>query len=406
MTNQTHSRKYPGQFWLMFAGLIFSTTGTTMIWPFLMIFVSERLALPFTAVTSLMTIKAVVGLAASLLAGSVVDRFGRKWVMVLGLIGNGLVYFLMSDAQSYVQFALLMALGGIFSPIYRVGTDAMLADMFGPEKRADAYALMRMGRNIGVALGPAVGGFVLSISYTIGLYAAAAGLGIYGLCVLFFVRETLHQTIKTRSSSLREQFDGYLYAFKDGVFMRLVGAFTLVQICATLVWVLLSVYLKLNFGIPEAVYGWLPTTNAIMIILFQVLVTRWTKKFKAVKILAFGSTFYALSMLIISLSSDLKGFWLGMVVMTIGELILMPTVSAFVANLAPADKRGRYMSIYGLTWNVATGTGPLAAGILSDQFGLRAPWIAGIGVGLTSIIAFLRLGRREARSDINLKDGS
>jgi len=406
MTNQTHSRKYPGQFWLMFAGLIFSTTGTTMIWPFLMIFVSERLALPFTAVTSLMTIKAVVGLAASLLAGSVVDRFGRKWVMVLGLIGNGLVYFLMSDAQSYLQFALLMALGGIFSPIYRVGTDAMLADMFGPEKRADAYALMRMGRNIGVALGPAVGGFVLSISYTIGLYAAAAGLGIYGLCVLFFMRETLHQTIKTRSSSLREQFDGYLYAFKDGIFMRLVGAFTLVQICATLVWVLLSVYLKLNFGIPEAVYGWLPTTNAIMIILFQVLITRWTKKFKVPAVLVVGSTFYALSMLIISLSSDLKVFWLGMVVMTIGELILMPTVSAFVANLAPADKRGRYMSIYGLTWNVATGTGPLAAGILSDQFGLRAPWIAGVGVGLTSIIAFLRLRHREVRSDSDPQDGS
>lgn len=406
MTHQTLSRKYPQQFWLMFAGLIFSTTGTTMIWPFLMIFVSERLGLPFTAVTSLMTIKAIVGLAASLLAGSVVDRFGRKWVMVLGLIGNGLVYFLMSGAQSYLHFALLMALGGIFSPIYRVGTDAMLADMFEPEKRVDAYALLRMGRNIGVALGPAIGGFVLSISYTIGLYAAAAGLGTYGLCVLFFVRETLHQTIKTHSSSLREQFAGYIDAFKDGIFMRLVGAFTLVQICATLVWVLLSVYLKQNFGIPEEVYGWIPTTNAIMIILFQVLITRWTKKFKATAVMMVGSIFYALSMLIISLSSDLSGFWLAMVVMTIGELILMPTVSAFVANLAPADKRGRYMSLYGLTWNVATGTGPLAAGILSDQFGLRAPWIAGIGVGLTSFIAFLRLGRREARSGFDPQDGS
>ncbi|MFH1445811.1 MAG: MFS transporter [Chloroflexota bacterium] len=406
MTHQTHSRKYPQQFWLMFAGLIFSTTGTTMIWPFLMIFVSERLGLPFTAVTSLMTIKAIVGLAASLLAGSAVDRFGRKWVMVLGLIGNGLVYFLMSGAQSYLHFALLMALGGIFSPIYRVGTDAMLADMFEPEKRVDAYALLRMGRNIGVALGPAIGGFMLSISYTIGLYAAAAGLGTYGLCVLFFVRETLHQTIEKRSSSLREQFAGYIDAFKDGIFMRLVGAFTLVQICATLVWVLLSVYLKQNFGIPEEVYGWIPTTNALMIILFQVLITRWTKKFKATAVMMVGSIFYALSMLIISLSSDLSGFWLAMVVMTIGELILMPTVSAFVANLAPADKRGRYMSIYGLTWNVATGTGPLAAGILSDQFGLRAPWIAGIGVGLTSFIAFLRLGRREARSGFDPQDGS
>jgi len=93
----------------MFAGLIFATTGTTMIWPFLMIFVSERLALPFTAVTSLMTIKAVVGLAASLLAGSVVDRFGRKWVMVLGLIGNGLVYFLIFSIVNGFPVIMLRA---------------------------------------------------------------------------------------------------------------------------------------------------------------------------------------------------------------------------------------------------------------------------------------------------------
>ena len=105
--------------------------------------------------------------------------------------------------------------------------------------------------------------------------------------------------------------------------------------------------------------------------------------------------FDAVAMLIIALSSSFWGFWIAMVVMTIGELSVVPTATAFVANLAPADKRGRYMSVYGLTWNVATGLGPLGAGMLSDRFGLRSPWLAGIGVGLLSVMAFLLLTRRE-----------
>lgn len=90
-----------------------------------------------------------------------------------------------------------------------------------------------------------------------------------------------------------------------------------------------------------------------------------------------------------------------MVVMTFGELMVVPTATTYVANLAPVDKRGRYMSLYGLTWHVATGISPLVAGILSDQYGLRSPWIAGILVGALSVVAFLRLKGHQQRSEFS-----
>ena len=80
-------RRYPFQFWLMCLGLIVSTTGTTMVWPFLTIFASERLLLPLAAVTSLMTFNSISGFVSSVIAGSLVDRFGRKGMMVIGLFG-------------------------------------------------------------------------------------------------------------------------------------------------------------------------------------------------------------------------------------------------------------------------------------------------------------------------------
>ena len=392
----------PGQFWLMFFGMMLSTIGTTMIWPFLMIYASETLALPLAAVTSLMTINAVTGLVSSILAGPIIDRLGRKWVMVAGLLGAGLSYYFLSMADSYLAFAVVLGASGIFAPLYSVGTDAMLADLFPMGKRADAFALIRMARNVGVAAGPAIGGFVLSRSYRYGMYGAAGGLIAYGLMLLFFAHETLPQETRLEKSTLRHQLRGYWEALQDKPFMGLVGAFTLVQMTAALVWVLLSVYVKTQFGISEQLYGWLPTTNALMVVFFQVLVTRATRKYPAVQVMSWGAIFYIFAPLLIALSSGFWGFWLAMVIMTIGELVVVPRASAYAANLAPIDKRGRYMSLYGLSWNVAVGISPVLGGFLIDQVGPRAPWLGGALIGVLAVVAFRRLNQRQTSKDVTV----
>jgi len=392
----------PQQFWLMFVGMMLATVGTTMIWPFLMIYASETLSLPLVTVASLMTINAASGLVSSILAGPVVDRLGRKGVMVVGLVGNGLCYYFLSEANSYAAFAIILGGSGVFSPLYHVGTDAMLADLFPMEKRADAFALIRMARNIGVAAGPALGGFVLARSYSFGMYGAATGLVIYGLMLLFFARETLPKQVLVEKATLRSQLQGYWVALRDRPFMGLVGAFTLVQMTAALIWVLLSVYLKTNYGISERMYGWLPTTNALMVVFFQVLVTRATKKYPAVRVMRWGAIFYILAPLLIAFSAGFWGFWLAMVVMTMGELVVVPRASAYAANLAPVDKRGRYMSLYGLSWNVAAGISPVVGGALSDQIGPQAPWLAGAVFGTLAVVAFWRLNQHQIGEDVRI----
>jgi MFS family permease len=390
---------YPSQFWLMFIGMAIAMTGGTMIWPFLMIYASDKLGLSLASAASLMTINAVSGLVSALLAGPVVDRLGRKWVMVISLVGNGSCYFFLNQAGTYPAFALIMAASGAFSPLYQVGSDAMLADLFPAGKRADAYALYRMARNIGVAAGPALGGLVLARSYSIGLLSAAGGYIFYGLLLLLFAHETIPLSVKQEKSGLGDQLRGYWQALCDKPFMALVGAFTLVQMTTALMWVLLSVYVKTEYGISERLYGWLPTTNALMVVFLQVMITRRTKKYQAVRVLRWGSIFYVFAPLLVALSTGFWGFWLAMVVMTFGELVVVPRTSAYAANLAPIDKRGRYMSLYGLTWNVAVGISPVLGGFLSDQLGHQAPWWMGVLFGLLSVAAFRSMGNHSPVSN-------
>lgn len=391
--------RYPRQFWLMFFGMLISTIGSSMIWPFLMIFATERLKLDLTLATSLMTISALAGLASSFLAGPVVDRLGRKWVMVFSLLVNAGGYFFLSQAHTLLVFAIIMFLNGAVNPLYRVGADAMMADLVPSEKRVDAYSLLRMSNNLGIALGPTIGGFIAAASYSLAFYCAAAGMASYGILLAFFAIETLPDLAAVKSAHPKERLGGYGEVVRDRHFLRFTATFTLVQVCAALIWVLLSVYTKVNYGVSERQYGLIPTTNALMVVLLQVAVTQVSKRFPPLRVLAVGALFYAVAVSCVALGTGFWGFWLCMVIMTTGELLLVPTSSTYVANLAPADKRGRYMSIYGLTWGVSSGVGPLVGGMLSDNIGPKAPWLAGGLVGLVGVLGFLAMSRATPKQE-------
>jgi len=380
----------------MFAGMLISSIGGSMIWPFLMIYATEKLTLPLSKVTSLMTINAIAGLLSAFIAGPLIDRLGRKWIMVFSLSMNGLAYFLLSQANTYQAFAVLMGLSGAVNPLYRVGSDAMLADLIPKSQRIDAYALIRLSNNIGVALGPAIGGFIATRSYTVAFFGAMVGMVTYSVLLSFLAKETLPQKTESGAEKLTpEKFGGYVSILKDFPFISFVIAFTLVTSCAVLIWVLLGVYAKQNFGIPENQYGWIATTNAIMVVLFQIPITGISKRYPNLKVLIVGAVFYTMAVTSIVFGQGFWWFWSSMVVMTIGEMLLMPTSSTFVANLAPSDKRGRYMSIYGLTWGVAAGTAPLLGGFLNDAFGPRTIWLGGGVAGLLGTLGFIFLSHKE-----------
>jgi MFS family permease len=387
---------YPSQFWLMVFGIFLSTAGASMISPFLMIYASEKLHLPLSTVATLITINAGTGLFSSFIAGTLADKIGRKVVMVISLATNGLIYLFMMRAASYPAFAFLMFLTGLANPLYQVGADAMLADLIPQEKRTDAYAINRMLNNAGFALGPAVGGFIAFISYDYAFYAAAAGMLTYSLLLFFFARETLSKAVQP---ALQQPPDsGYAQVFRDRSYLTFVGVVALGLIAPGMLWVLLAVYTKTNFNLPENLFGWIPTTNALMCVFVQYFVTRISRRFRTLPVVAVGMGIYALGVGSVALMSSFWGFWLSMVILTFGELIVVPTASTFVANLAPADLRGRYMSIYWLAWGISRGAAPLIGGFLNDQIAPQAIWVGGLVIGLVSAAALFLLSRQREKA--------
>ena len=392
-------QEYPRQFWLMFFGMLISAVGGSMVWPFLMIFLSERLDAPLTMAASLLTLNSFVGLIASLLVGPIIDRLGRKWIMVVSLFFNGVSFYFIGSASSWPVFVVLMILNGVAQPLYRTAGDAMLADLLPPQKRIDGYALLRMSNNAGIAIGPAVGGFLATVSYNLAFAGAAVGMGIYAALLAIFAIETLPKIDPEDRPEIqgRNALGGYMTVLRDRPFISMAISYTMAVIVFSLVWVLLPVYAKQNYQIPENQYGWIPTTNALMIVIFQVGVTKITKRFRTLPVLACGALFYSLAVLSIARGSSFWEFWFSMVILSIGELVLVPTASTYVANLAHPAMRGRYMSIFGLAWRIAIGTGPLLGGLLNDALSPQAIWYGGAVLGLASTLTFMVLQFQQGR---------
>lgn len=387
------TRGYPSQFWLLFWGLLLSMIGSSMIWPYLMLYASERLHLPLTQTATLITINSTASLIMTFIAGHIADRAGRKIVMVFSLFLNAAVYVFLSQAATYAQFAILMFLLGASNPLFRIGANAMLVDLIEPVQRADAFAFQRLSFNAGISIGPAAGGFLAAVSQYLAFYVAAAGLFLFGLVLMFFAVETLPEKEAGTTTPRGKILGGYGRVFKDWPFITTNLNLTLGLITAALMWVLLPVYATQEIGVPKQQFGFVLTTNAVMVVLFQVAVTQWTKNFPPLRMIGIGMLFYAVGTGSVALGAGFWGFWISMVIVTIGELIVAPTITTFVANLAPADMRGRYMSIYGLTWSLSIGIGPLFGGFLGDNYGPSTIWIGGLAVGFISAILFFVIER-------------
>jgi MFS family permease len=158
----------------------------------------------------------------------------------------------------------------------------------------------------------------------------------------------------------------------------------------------LSVYLRDNHNINPSGYGFLMTTSAITVVIFQFWVSRNIKYRPPFLMMALGTVFYMIGFALFGIVTAYFLFALNIVIITIGEMIIMPTSQSIAANFAPETMRGRYMAIFGLSWAIPATIGPGAAGYILDNYNPNLLWYLGGALCGLSVLAYyalhLRLG--------------
>ena len=189
-----------------------------------------------------------------------------------------------------------------------------------------------------------------------------------------------------------EAIGGYGRVLRDYPLLAFCGAYTLLTMAYAQMMTLLPVYIKEGYGILERSYGFIMATNAAMVVLFQYSITRAAKRYRPTLVLAVGALFTALGVGSVALGNSFPLFLMSMAILTIGEMIFVPTSTAFVADIAPLTMRGRYMGVFGITWRIAFGVGPVLGGYVSDNLASLYIWYEAFILGLLSTVAFQLIG--------------
>ncbi len=392
--------EFPRRFWVVVGVSFIDRIGGTLLFPFFALYITQKFGVGMTQAGIILGMFSVFSLIGSMIGGALTDRFGRRRLILFGLIFSAVSTLSLGMVNEFAVLFPLAAVIGLLADVSGPAHQAMIADILPEEKRQEGFGILRVVANMSWIIGPTIGGFVANRSF-FALFVIDAIISCF-VAFLFYrlIPETkpeLHE--EGEHETMVQTFAGYGRALRDFPFVAFILASILMGTVYQQMYHSLSVYLRDVHGISPQGYGFLLTCSAITVIFFQFWTTRVIKSRPMFLMMAFGVIFYAIGFGMFGFVSAFALFALAIVIITIGEMIVMPTSSALAANFAPEAMRGRYMAAFGLTWVLPSTFGPAAAGYILDNFDPNLLWYIGGGLCLAAAACFyalhLRLGKQE-----------
>jgi MFS family permease len=397
--------EYPRTFWVLVVITFINQLGNALIFPFFSLYLTRKFNASLTEVGLLFTFFTISGFIGATIGGALTDRMGRKGMLIFSLLASAGSNLAMGLSPSMMFCYGLALFTGILTSAGDPASSAMIADLLPEKKRAGGFGVMRIGFNIAVALGPAIGGLLAARSYLTLFIIDCVLSTICAVLVYYFLSETKPEPKQgEEKENLGATFVGYLTVFKDKAYMFFLAAGFLSWLTYQNMTTTLGVFLRDIKGIPESGYGLIISLNAVMVILFQFPITRKIEKFKPMLMMAVGTALYALGYLMYGFVNTFLLFAIAMAIITIGEMVVAPVGQALSTNFAPEQMRGRYLAIQGHTISIAYGIGPLLAGQIFDSGSPNWLWYAAGTVGAISAFMFLMMVKNKAVQDVRISD--
>jgi MFS family permease len=372
----------------LFVGRVLGSCGFSIVLPFLGLYLHDTRHVPMSAVGGVFFFAALAGALGQIVGGELSDSKGRKFVIVgsqlirvCAFLGLGLAVLVHGP---FLAIALLLCVSGFAGRMFEPPSGAMVADIATGERRAEYYGVIRIGSNLGWALGPALGGFLAALSYS-SLFFFAAGVILTAAAVMAFkMGETSphhrHRVAPAHVTPAVPELGpsssattGRGYPMRD-LFRTLADpSFRLFCVVSLLLFTVmaqlistLSVFAVESGGITKLQLGTLYSLNGLVVVFLQFPAVRATASLRLTTALVAGALLYGVGYGMMGVGTGFALLFTAMFVVSLGEIVATPPSLSLAANFADERSRGRYMGIYGLFNSFGWSIGPLVGGVLLD----------------------------------------
>jgi len=383
----------PREVWLL-AGVTLVNRAGTMVLPFLTLYFTQRLGFSATQAGALVSLYGIGSMAGSWLGGWLSDRVDPNRVQAFALLGTAVGFLVLMELESFPLIAVTMVTVAIVGDAFRPALFVATSRYTRPEFRARAFTLIRLAVNLGMSVGPAIGG-ILAVHRYRWLFvgdAATCGLAAAVLVVALGSAPSLRTNAVTRTGTGRSPWtDRPFLGFPALTFGMAVVFF---QLLSTF-----PLHLRVTYGMSERSIGTLLATNALLVALFEMILIRAVEHRNHVRVAGTGAALVCFGMAALVLGPPVWIAFATMLVWTAGEMLVLPMTNAIVADRADPASTGRYMGAYTVSFSAALVAAPILGTTIWEGLGPTVLWGAVGVLGLVLGTGFFALSGSLATND-------
>ena len=378
-------------FWFLMLNVAVTGVATTMLGPFLPVFLYKQLGISVGAVSFLYFANGLAGTLTVLFIGWLVDRVGRKKVYAFGNSSAVLIPAALATTTTLSQAFPILTISGVMDSASRASQTTIIADQVEESKRNTAYGVSRIVGNAAWIIAPLIGGAILAGQGNfLPLFAASAFIGLIGL--LAFVG----LVPESRKAGLERPKLPNVGVLRDRDLLVLCVASLFTMLFYTQFYSLLPIFATQVKGLDSLQVGALFSISGATVVALQFPTSSWLERIPKQTGYILGVVILAAGITGLALAPSFYWLLLAVVVMTLGENMFFPIAQTLVTEIAPEAERGMYVGAFNLFLNIGGNLSPLLGGTIWQLTGnaylpwLLSPVYAGISVALAVLFKLKR----------------
>ena len=379
----------PREMWILFAATLVNRAGS-MVLPFFVLYLTRDAGLSVPTASLMVLLYGAGALVAAPVAGRLADRLGPIRIMRGSLLASGVVMLVFPFARGFSAIAALTLALSIAAESFRPANLTIIADLVPAGKRKPAFALNRLAINLGMSVGPAIGGVLAGVSFR-WLFRVDGGTSVLsGLILLASAFPAHRRAPRALEQAIAPRFSDHA-AHRDRRLLYFLAAFFPVAFVFFQHLSSMPLYLVRDLGLSEAAYGLLFTLNTLLIVFLEVAINTATAHWPHRRTLVLGAVLCGAGFGALAWARDIWQVAATVVVWTFGEMLTFPGMADYLTDIAPESRRGEYMGLSSMMMGLAFMAGPWGGLQILANFGGRALWITMLAFGIASAAFMLRL---------------
>src|SRR5262245_32721962 len=384
----------PRPVWIVCASTLVNRAGS-MVLTFLVLYLTRDRGFSPEHAGFVLFVYGMGAIAAAPIAGRLADRWGSVPLMRASLLLSGatLLFYPLARAPGAI-LAVTVALAMV-TESFRPAAMSFFAETVEPARRKSAFSVYRLAINLGMAIGPAVGGILATISFRY-LFLADGSTSLAAAAVLILAgmprrarpaRAGTGGDKPTTATRLRLS----TAAHADPRFLFFLAS--VLPVCVVFFQHISSMplFIVQDLGLSPRSFGLLFSLNCFLIVLVEVPLNAATSHWPHRRTLALGALLSGAGFGAMAFARDFASLAATVVLWTFGEMLFFPASAAYATDIAPDARRGEYSGLYTMMFSVAFAVGPWAGTVVLERAGARLLWSLTFVLGALAAAMFLRM---------------